>query len=401
MRLEYLNYELEQLFEEKLFVSYLLRDENAKAWEEFLNVHPGFNAKLKEARELLGLLEVESTFDNKDYNEMWHTIMQSQEKEAIKISRINRKRFLSLAASVLLFISLGTAGVLFLTNQNQEFRFSAAENGSTESRIILSTGDEIKLSQDHSTIVLNDSAQKIAVNDTVIDLDKKSNLQKSHKRLNEITIPYGQKSELLLADGTKVWLNAGSRFAFPTDFSGKNREVYLEGEACFDVVENKSKPFVVKTGNLDIKVLGTHFNVSAYPEDETVETVLLQGSVALSKPSALGFNKKNVVLIPNQKARFQKEAEEFTVTDEPDVEFSVAWTYGYLHYTRESLHSVLRRVQRYYNVEVEISEDYPTDDEISGKLNLNESVEEVIAVLSVASGFDYSISDEKILIKMK
>src|SRR5690606_14480825 len=95
--------------------------------------------------------------------------------------------------------------------------------------------------------------------------------------MNEVIIPYGKKSELLLADGTKVWLNAGSRLAFPSRFTRNTREVFLEGEACFQVAKNEEQLFIVKAGNLDVKVLGTHFNVSAYPADATIETVLLEG----------------------------------------------------------------------------------------------------------------------------
>lgn len=88
-------------------------------------------------------------------------------------------------------------------------------------------------------------------------------MREQEAQMNEVVIPYGKKSELLLADGTKVWLNAGSRMAFPSKFTKNIREVFLEGEACFEVEENEGQPFIVKAGDLDVKVLGTHFNVSA------------------------------------------------------------------------------------------------------------------------------------------
>jgi len=206
---------------------------------------------------------------------------------------------------------------------------------------------------------------------------------------------------LLLADGTKVWLNAGSRLAFPSKFTKNTREIYLEGEACFRVAKNENQPFIVKAGNLDVKVLGTHFNVSAYSKDATIETVLLEGSVALEKPKAFGLGKSEVVLKPNQKASFKKEESEITVTDEADVDLYVAWTYGWLKYERESLWSVLRKVERYYNVEIQLPASYPGDDKITGKLDLKESLNAVMVVLADASGFEYRISENKVFIEKK
>jgi ferric-dicitrate binding protein FerR (iron transport regulator) len=157
----------------------------------------------------------------------------------------------------------------------------------------------------------------------------------------------------------------------------------------------------VKAGNLDVRVLGTHFNVSAYPADATIETVLLEGSVAVEKPKTFGLGKNEVILKPSQKASFEKEASEFTVTDEPDTDLYIAWTYGWLKYDKESLWSVLRKVERYYNVEIHLPDNYPGDDKITGKLDLKESLEEVMVVLADASRFEYRINGNKVFIEKK
>jgi transmembrane sensor len=157
----------------------------------------------------------------------------------------------------------------------------------------------------------------------------------------------------------------------------------------------------VKAGNLDIKVLGTHFNVSAYPVDATVETVLLEGSVAVEKPKAFGFGKTEVVLKPSQKASFKKEESEFTVTDEADVDIYIAWTYGWLKYDRKAFGRCLQKVERYYNVEIQLPANYPGDDKITGKLDLKESLDAVMVVLADASGFEYRINENKVTIEKK
>jgi ferric-dicitrate binding protein FerR (iron transport regulator) len=309
---------------------------------------------------------------------------------------------LSWAASVLLVISLGTFGYLYLNEKEQSYRFASSdESQSSEARMVLSTGEEIPLKKDNSTITLNDVTSQVTVNDSIIDLIQNTEVRKQEVAMNEVVIPYGKKSELLLADGTKVWLNAGSRLAFPSRFTKNTREVFLEGEACFQVVKNEKQPFIVKAGNLDVKVLGTYFNVSSYPADATIETVLLEGSVALQKPKAFGLGKTEVILKPNQKASFKKEQNEIAVTDESDVDLYFAWTYGWLKYERESLWSVLRKVERYYNVEIQLPANYPGDDKITGKLDLKESLDAVMVVLADASQFEYRINENRVFIEKK
>lgn len=186
--------------------------------------------------------------------------------------------------------------------------------------------------------------------------------------------------------------------AFPSKFTKKSREVFLEGEAYFEVAKNQTQPFIVNAAKIEIKVLGTHFNVSAYPADQTIETVLLEGSVALSRPNSFGSIRNEIILQPNQKGSFSKEEKEMKVSDEPDVDLYVAWTYGWLKYNKESLGSVLGKVERYYNIEIQIPENYPKDDKITGKLDLKDSLERVMVVLADATGFTYRISGNKVFI---
>jgi transmembrane sensor len=403
MKPEFSKYSLEQLLEEKSFISWVLKQENNPDWEKFLESSPEFRSKANKAREIIHLLQ--DRYDVLDENsvlEIWKNIDKYEQQYKQKAKKLEIRRRLSWAASVLLIVSIGTFGYLYLTEKDQGYQFVSADTPqSSEAHMVLSTGEEIALKKDNSTITLDDATSQVTVNDSIIDLTQKADAEKRELRMNEVVIPYGKKSELLLADGTKVWLNAGSRLAFPSRFTKNTREVFLEGEACFEVAKNEKQPFIVKAGNLDVKVLGTHFNVSAYPADATIETVLLEGSVAVEKPKAFGLGKTEVVLKPSQKASFKKEKSEFTVTDEPDVDLYIAWTYGWLKYKRESLSSVLRKVERYYNVEIQLPANYPGDDLITGKLDLKESLEAVMVVLADASQFEYRINENKVFIEKK
>jgi transmembrane sensor len=403
MKIEFLKYNLEQLLEEKSFISWVINQENNTEWEQFLESNPEFRSKAKKAREIIHLLQDRyEVLDEDSILEIWKNIDKYEMQYKQKVRKLKFRRRLSWAASVLLVVSLGTFGYMYLNEKEQGYRFVSSDlQQSSEARMVLSTGEEIALKKDNSTIAMNDAASQVTVNDSIIDLSEKTGAGKQTVQMNEVVIPYGKKTELLLADGTKVWLNAGSRLAFPSKFTKNTREIYLEGEACFRVAKNENQPFIVKAGNLDVKVLGTHFNVSAYSKDATIETVLLEGSVALEKPKAFGLGKSEVVLKPNQKASFKKEESEITVTDEADVDLYVAWTYGWLKYERESLWSVLRKVERYYNVEIQLPASYPGDDKITGKLDLKESLNAVMVVLADASGFEYRISENKVFIEKK
>lgn len=403
MKQEFLEYNLEQLIEEKSFISWVINQENNIEWKRFMESNPGFRSKAKKACEIIHMLQDRyEVLDENSVLEIWKNIDKYEQQHKQKVRRLKFRRRVSWAASVLLIVSLGTFGYLYINEKSQDYQFVSSDaQKNSEARMVLSTGEEIALKKDNSTITLNDTTNQVTVNDSIIDLIKTTNSGKQEMQMNEVVIPYGKKSELLLADGTQVWLNAGSRMAFPSKFTGKNREVFLEGEAYFEVAESKEQPFIVKAGNLDVKVLGTHFNVSAYPTDATIETVLLEGSVALEKPKTFGLGKTEVVLKPSQKARFKKEENEFTVTDETDVDIYIAWTYGWLKYERESLRSVLRKVERYYNVEIQLPDNYPGDDQISGKLDLKESLDELMVVLADASRFEYRINGNKVFIEKK
>jgi ferric-dicitrate binding protein FerR (iron transport regulator) len=403
MKIEFLKYNLEQLLEEKSFIAWVLNQENNTEWERFMESNPGFRSKAKKAREIIHMLQDRyEVLDENSILEIWKNIDQYEQQYKNKVRRIKIRRRLSWAASVLLVISLGTFGYLYLNEKDRDYQFiSSVAPEKSEARMVLSTGEEIALKKDNSTIALNNAASQVTVNDSIIDLTENKDTGKQTIQMNEVVIPYGKKSELLLADSTKVWLNAGSRLAFPSRFTQNTREVFLEGEACFEVAKNEKQPFIVKAGNLDVRVVGTHFNVTAYPADATIETVLLEGSVAVEKPKAFGLGKTEVVLKPSQKASFEKEGSEFTVTDEADVDIYIAWTYGWLKYDRESLWSVLRKVERYYNVEIQLPANYPGDDLITGKLDLKESLDAVMVVLADASRFEYRINGNNVFIEKK
>ena len=204
--------------------------------------------------------------------------------------------------------------------------------------------------------------------------------------LNQLIIPYGKNSEILLADGTKVYLNAGTRLVYPEQFTGSKRQVFLSGEAFFEVSHDPEHPFIVKTSDLSVEVLGTHFNVSAYPSDNIIETVLTEGKVVLQKNKS-GLFEKKTELVPNQLASFDKRTSESTLRF-VDVENYVSWKDQILKFESSDLFHVLSKVERYYNIRFSYSDLPLKDILISGKLELQESQDELIARISRTASVD-------------
>ena len=403
MKQEFSKYSLERLLEEKSFISWVLKQENNAIWEKHIESDPGFYSRTEQAREIIHLLQDRyKVLDEDSVLEIWKNINQydPQYQQKYRIMKLRIK--FSYAASILVIVLLGIFGYQFWEYKHKGYQFVSTDaSQSSEARIVLSTGEEIALKKENSTIKLDNVESQLIVNDSVIVLKEKKSAGTQQIPMNEVVIPFGKKTELLLADGTKVWLNAGSQLAFPSRFTENKREVYLEGEACFKVARNELKPFVVKAGNLEVKVLGTYFNVSAYPADATIETVVLEGSVAVEQSKDFGLGGSEVVLKSSQKASYIKEKSEFTVIDESDVDLYIAWTYGWLKYNRESLWSVLRKVERYYNVEIHLPADYHGGDLITGKLDLKESLNSVMVVLADASGMEYRIIDNIVLFEKR
>lgn len=234
----------------------------------------------------------------------------------------------------------------------------------------------------------------------------------------EITTPKGSRTKIQLPDGSDVWLNAGSQLKYNKDFEKGSREVYLSGEAFFDVVKNPKKPFVIHTTSMDVKVLGTQFNVKAYEDDLTTETSLINGSVSVYLNAA---PEKEYRLVPNQKlilnnlamAKQQESASTninpllnldrlvtikkltYAAASENDVESS--WTKNILSFEDELFPEVARKMERWYNVDIAFSNKKWEQRYLSGSFE-KESLTQALKALQFTTGFNYKTEGKTILI---
>ncbi|MFO7829599.1 MAG: FecR domain-containing protein [Bacteroidales bacterium] len=190
--------------------------------------------------------------------------------------------------------------------------------------------------------------------------------------------PRGQRSELLLPDGSKVWLNAESKITFPKEFTQENRIVILQGEAYFDVIKSE-QPFIVKTNSIDIEVLGTGFNVLAYPCDETITTTLVNGRVSVKRIDTDNEKVQKAILTPNHQAVYYKNEDRF-VLDQVDVLKFTSWKQGKLIFDNVPIIDLVNSLERWYNV------DFLIQDNLSYKYNYtltitDESITEVMNLI--------------------
>ena len=208
----------------------------------------------------------------------------------------------------------------------------------------------------------------------------------------EKTSPKGQKLTIKLPDGSVVKLNAGSSVRYPQEFAGHERNVSLQGEAFFDVVENPNKPFVISTDGLETKVLGTSFNVRSYQDEAEIKVAVVTGKVKISGPDG-----KSSVLLPSEMGIFEREKASIT-KDQYDFRKEISWKDGVLYFDKDDLKTVIKKLEMWYGVNFEVEKDFRFKGLYSGEFRNNESLEVVLEGISFTSGFDYQLDGDTIML---
>jgi len=345
---------------------------SSKLLKEFIEKHPEKREEVFLAIQIIKELQAGKYKEsNVRKLEIWEQIVKKNKRQI----RLNYFRY---AAALLMIIGMGSASLYFLNQKPaSEYFIASRETSDNNVSLILSDGKEFVINNRQPEVLYSTDGAGISVNDTTT-LEQPV----TDDGVNQIIVPYGKRSSILLSDGTKVWLNSGSRLVYSPVFKGKTREVFLEGEACFDVAKDADKPFYVKTDAYNIKVFGTRFNVMAYKKDNQSNIVLLEGKVSLNVNRQLF--PKEVFLAPNQKASFSQENKKFQISEVDNIENYIAWIDGYLYFNNEDISGVLKKLSRYYDITIEFM--LPSDrTRISGKLDLKDDPERVLKGLAIIS----------------
>ncbi|WP_405415131.1 FecR family protein [Maribacter sp. Asnod1-A12] len=247
--------------------------------------------------------------------------------------------------------------------------------------LILGSGDNLNLDGNSTTVHYSNTGEEVVLS-TGETVNQKST-QDNRPLYNTILVPFGKRTDLKLSDGSMVWLNSGSKLVYPAVFNGKTREVYLEGEAIFEVTHNPNKPFKVLSANQEIEVLGTVFNVSSYKEDALNFTVLKSGSVEIN------YNDKNIESIkikPGTLASYNSNSKK-ALTQKVNVNDYFSWRDGFLNFKNDDLKFIMTKLSRYYDVEIVIDENGLAEQTFSGNLDLKDNVEKIISLIAETSNF--------------
>lgn len=242
---------------------------------------------------------------------------------------------------------------------------------------------------------------------------------------NEINVPYGSRIRVTLADSSVVWLNSGSRLSYPERFTQGSREVYLEGEGFFDIRKDRRNPFFVRTSDINIKVLGTRFNVKTYPEEDIIETTLVSGQLLIETGKGKPGGQEVAVLKPSQKVIYSKSTNQLALerkepgqVEKPvsgeatryvnmenrqkiqELAVETSWKDNQLIFRDETLLQLARLLERWYNVKIEIMDEEVGKYQFTGRIE-NETIEQALKALSIASDLDFRIDSNKIEITGK
>lgn len=218
------------------------------------------------------------------------------------------------------------------------------------------------------------------------------NFSRDYNKQMIVSVDNGQKANLQLPDGTRVWLNSGSSIRYDKSYNRHDRVINLEGEAYFEVAKNKKRPFIVKTNAISVRAVGTTFDVKAYTNDDAITTTLIEGKVNV-------FNDKVISqLLPNQKITFNKSNRTFDKVEVYDAEMAGLWKNNQLAFDSETLEDIAKVLERMYNIQVVFDSEQIKHIRFSGKIK-NNSLESILQLISLTSPIHYNVKDSIVTLK--
>ncbi|MFD2967017.1 FecR family protein [Sphingobacterium bambusae] len=333
--------------------------------------------------------------DGADFDSFW--LDQLKEEEAwnsVQRKRQPRKyRFKIFAAAASMAVFLAFASYwFFVQSQEEQTRHIVEKVDGKEkhdvlpanlgAKIILANGRELQV-EDTLDIVSDHKFTKSAI-------DGDEPIESNQMVYHTLLVPAANFFKLTLADGTAVWVNSKSELRFPTTFSGSERRVFLRGEAYFEVAKNAEKPFYVKTEDAEVKVLGTHFNVSTY--GKASKTSLEEGRVEVSS------NDKTVLVFPGQSVQWSNGELKVKPTN---LQKDLAWKNNEFYFKEDNILNIAHQLKLWYDLEVSISTDVALDATYSGEIRRNVRLSEVLRMMAFVSDLDFKLNKNKLLITKK
>lgn len=405
MEKNYHNYTAAQFLDDPNFIEWVKQPtpELQVFWADWIQANPENLQELRQAElQLKAILSANKVLVSENMEEeVWLRIQNSIESNAqnntpVKsIRTIYSKKWWAAAASILIITSFGY--LVWQGNLKEKKSHASTQQtettneigpGSTRATLTLANGTKLVLdSAKNKTITREGNALVVNQDGKLVYNESKGS--SAEVLYNTVTTPRGGQYQMVLSDGSKVWLNAASSIRFPTTFTGKERRVEITGEAYFEVAHLVNKPFIVSKGSTSIKVLGTHFNIKAYDDEPAAFITLLEGSVNVSK------NLDAIILKPGQQASVGQKIQFET---EVDLEQVMAWKNGAFVFGESmTIKEIMQQLSRWYDVEV-VYENQPTG-HIGGSISRNVNISQVLSILEQTGEVHFEVKGKLVIIK--
>lgn len=297
-------------------------------------------------------------------------------------------RYSAVAASVVLLI--GISCFLLLNDEKRHDLNKIAQSLQTEiphniKEVTLVVSDQKKIELDNNAQVVYSATGQVQVNSNKLAEDD------SKEEYNQIIVPKGKRSQIVLADNSKIWINSGSKVIYPRTFEGKYREIYVEGEVYLNVTHDTSKPFIVNTSGFEVRVLGTSFNISAYKNQERATVVLVDGSVNVKDQQ-----NHHIKMVPNEKVELNEKG--ISGKEKVNACDYISWIDGIWTLQGESLKQVLQHLRDYYGQDIRCDAAVE-DEQMFGKLYLNDDLNQVMKSILSILPTEYTMKNNVIYIE--
>jgi ferric-dicitrate binding protein FerR (iron transport regulator) len=366
----------------------------ACTWEEYrelfsyLDKEENKDALLRFMDQKYVLSEASAGKTAEEWDFMYHNMMTGLPKK----KRPYRWFGYMAAAAILLVCGVGVAlwhnpaDPQVILTKNGPYKNDIAPGGN-KAMLTLADGSVIAL-DDHGNKVISTGAFVSKTEDGQLMYQQKPEVAQIIDEYNTLTTPRAGQYKLILADGSKVWLNAASSLKYPTAFNGDYRKVVLTGEAYFEIAANKEKPFIVETGEAEVKVLGTHFNIMSYQDERYSETTLLEGSIQFSRGS------RQILLKPGQQVQYQSGIGHEKLI-RPDLEGAMAWRNGVFVFDNTNIEDIMRSVKRWYDVDVVYKGAKPVLS-FTGVIPRTGNISKVLKILESAGDIGFEIDGKTV-----
>ncbi|GAA4315063.1 FecR family protein [Compostibacter hankyongensis] len=383
-----------------LFERYLRRECTPEEVEELVSLLQQADTGEKLSGRLSALWETLSAEKKSypvDWREMYKNVTGHPSTSSVRILR-RRRLYLTAAATAALL--LGSAAVYF--HDHTPLRSPQASAGvrqeitpgGNKARLTLSDGTTVPLGEAEKTIPVRQGNVRVRQDSGALTYHAlQGNTSPASPEYNTLSTPRGGQYQLQLSDGTRVWLNAASSVRYPTVFTGKTREVGITGEAYFDVAPDPDRPFVVRANHTEVKVLSTEFNIDAYPDEHRVRTTLVKGKVKV-RPE--GNNGRALLLQPGQQAESPEDGP--TLLAAADVDEATAWKRGLFVFHNDDLASIMRKLGRWYDIEVSYKENRLPSSHFTGAIRRQENIGRVLEMLALTGGAHFEVRGRQVIV---